>query len=145
MAWNQLFSLGLIILNASCFIRRYRSSSLGTDTTNEITICTRNFTSFLTFSFRPQVHGQILRLLTNRHLTSKIYLGLATSRVTEFVSLFLTHLNFPAFIGNTFSPTRFSSLDWIDQLDEQGIIAGGMEDGAITLWSASKIIAQDAT
>jgi len=25
-------------------------------------------------------------------------------------------------------------------MDESGIIAGGMEDGAITLWSASKIL-----
>jgi hypothetical protein len=31
-------------------------------------------------------------------------------------------------------------MDWIDQVDDYGIIAGGMEDGAITLWSASKIL-----
>lgn len=43
-------------------------------------------------------------------------------------------------LNYTLSPTRFSALDWIDQLDESGIIAGGMEDGAITLWSASKIL-----
>jgi hypothetical protein len=43
-------------------------------------------------------------------------------------------------LNHTLSPTRFSSLDWIDQLDDKGIIAGGMEDGAITLWSASKIL-----
>jgi len=40
----------------------------------------------------------------------------------------------------TQSPTRFSSLDWVDQADSNGIIAGGMEDGYITLWSASKIL-----
>lgn len=31
-------------------------------------------------------------------------------------------------------------MDWIDQLDDMGIIAGGMNDGAVTLWSASKIL-----
>ncbi len=40
----------------------------------------------------------------------------------------------------TLSPTKFSSLDWTDFKDEYGIIAGGMEDGAITLWDARKII-----
>ena len=43
-------------------------------------------------------------------------------------------------LSQTLSPTKFSSLDWIDQLDDNGIIAGGMEDGAITLWSVSKIL-----
>ena len=47
-------------------------------------------------------------------------------------------------LAHTLSPTRFSSLDWIDQLDDKGIIAGGMEDGAITLWSASKILDADS-
>jgi hypothetical protein len=46
-------------------------------------------------------------------------------------------------LAQTLSPTFFSSLDWIDQLDDKGIIAGGMEDGAITLWSASKILESD--
>jgi hypothetical protein len=46
-------------------------------------------------------------------------------------------------LAHTLSPTFFSSLDWIDQLDDKGIIAGGMEDGAITLWSASKILEND--
>jgi hypothetical protein len=40
----------------------------------------------------------------------------------------------------TESPSCFASLDWTDQLDEMGIIAGGMADGAVTLWSASKIM-----
>ena len=43
-------------------------------------------------------------------------------------------------IGMTLSPARFSALDWTDFKDEYGIIAGGMEDGAITLWDARKII-----
>jgi protein transport protein SEC31 len=47
-------------------------------------------------------------------------------------------------LNYTQSPTKFASIDWIDQLDEMGVIAGGMEDGAITLWSASKIMQQDA-
>ena len=51
---------------------------------------------------------------------------------------------FLATLATTLSPTRFSSLDWIDQLDDKGIIAGGMEDGAITLWSASKILESES-
>jgi hypothetical protein len=47
-------------------------------------------------------------------------------------------------VSQTQSPTKFSALDWSDQLDDMGIIAGGMEDGAITLWSASKIVEQEA-
>lgn len=43
-------------------------------------------------------------------------------------------------IGMTLSPARFSALDWTDFKDEYGIIAGGMEDGAITLWDARKIL-----
>lgn len=37
-------------------------------------------------------------------------------------------------------PAKFASLDWIDFKDEYGIIAGGMEDGAITLWDPKKIL-----
>lgn len=43
-------------------------------------------------------------------------------------------------IGIAESPTKFTTLDWIDQVDEFGIIAGGMEDGAITLWNVKKIL-----
>ena len=43
-------------------------------------------------------------------------------------------------LGMTLSPTKFSALDWTDFKDEYGIIAGGMEDGAITLWDARKVI-----
>ena len=43
----------------------------------------------------------------------------------------------------TLSPTKFSSLDWTDFNSEYGIIAGGMGDGAITLWDAHKVL--DAT
>ena len=42
-------------------------------------------------------------------------------------------------IGCAQSPTKFSSLDWIDRVDELGIVAGGMTDGAITLWNVRKI------
>lgn len=42
--------------------------------------------------------------------------------------------------GITQSPAKFSSLDWVDFGDDYGIIAGGMEDGAITLWDPKKII-----
>ena len=31
-------------------------------------------------------------------------------------------------------------MDWIDEVDSLGIVAGGMEDGAITLWNVKKII-----
>lgn len=44
-------------------------------------------------------------------------------------------------LGMAESPTKFATLDWIDQVDELGIIAGGMEDGAITLWNVKKILA----
>jgi len=47
-------------------------------------------------------------------------------------------------IGTTLSPARFSALDWSDYKDEYGIIAGGMADGAITLWDARKIIESGA-
>ena len=45
-------------------------------------------------------------------------------------------------LGVAESPTKFATLDWIDQVDQLGIIAGGMEDGAITLWNVKKILAQ---
>lgn len=46
-------------------------------------------------------------------------------------------------IGMAQSPTKFSTVDWIDQVDELGIVAGGMSDGAITLWNLKKLLAQD--
>jgi hypothetical protein len=42
--------------------------------------------------------------------------------------------------GVTQSPAKFTSLDWIDFKDDFGIIAGGMDDGAITLWDPKKIL-----
>ena len=48
-------------------------------------------------------------------------------------------------MGQTISPTRFATLDWIDQVDELGILAGGMEDGAITLWNVRKILGESNT
>jgi hypothetical protein len=50
-----------------------------------------------------------------------------------------------ALLGSAQSPTKFAALDWIDQVDEQGIVAGGMEDGAITLWNVKKICAASDT
>lgn len=47
--------------------------------------------------------------------------------------------------GVTQSPAKFSSLDWIDFKDDFGIIAGGMEDGAITLWDPKKILDGQST
>ena len=46
-------------------------------------------------------------------------------------------------VGMAESPTKFSSLDWVDQVDELGIIAGGMQDGAITLWNVKKLLTQN--
>lgn len=43
-------------------------------------------------------------------------------------------------IGQTFSPAKFNSLDWTDYNNEYGLIAGGMVDGAITLWDVKKIL-----
>jgi len=44
-------------------------------------------------------------------------------------------------VGFTVSPSKFVSLDWANpNNDSAGIIAGGMVDGAITLWNAKKII-----
>lgn len=43
-------------------------------------------------------------------------------------------------IGLSASPSPFSSLDWSDYKDDYGLIAGGMGDGAITIWDAKKII-----
>ena len=45
-------------------------------------------------------------------------------------------------VGMAESPAKFSTLDWIDQVGELGIIAGGMDDGAITLWDVKKLLAQ---
>ena len=42
--------------------------------------------------------------------------------------------------GITASPSKFSSLDWADFRDDLGLIAGGMADGAITLWDPRKIM-----
>ena len=47
--------------------------------------------------------------------------------------------------GVTQSPAKFAALDWIDFRDENGIIAGGMEDGAITLWDPTKILDGQST
>ena len=43
-------------------------------------------------------------------------------------------------IGLAESPTKFTTLDWIDTSDELGLVAGGMEDGAITLWNVQKML-----
>ena len=43
-------------------------------------------------------------------------------------------------MGVAESPTKFSTLDWIDQVDDLGIVAGGMDDGAITLWNIKKLV-----
>ena len=51
-------------------------------------------------------------------------------------------LLFTETIGLAESPTKFSTLDWIDQVDDLGIIAGGMEDGVITLWNVKKLLPQ---
>ena len=48
-------------------------------------------------------------------------------------------------IGLGLSPTKFASLDWIDQLDEMGIVAGGMSDGAITLWNVKMLLENNST
>ena len=46
-------------------------------------------------------------------------------------------------VGMAEIPSKFSSLDWIDLIDELGIVAGGMDDGAVTLWNIKKILAQN--
>lgn len=57
------------------------------------------------------------------------------------MNLWLTRsLTLPEMIGMAESPTKFSTLDWANQVDELGILAGGMEDGAITLWNVKKLI-----
>lgn len=43
------------------------------------------------------------------------------------------------------SPAKFGSLDWMDFNDDVGIIAGGMTDGAITLWDPKKILDGEST
>ncbi len=47
-------------------------------------------------------------------------------------------------IGSTLAPSRFASLDWTDSTTDYGLIAGGLEDGAITLWDPKKIIQEGA-
>ena len=47
-------------------------------------------------------------------------------------------------IGCAQSPTKFSSLDWIDQFDEFGIVAGGMTDGTITLWNVRRSVREES-
>mmetsp|Transcript_3055 Transcript_3055/g.5156 ORF Transcript_3055/g.5156 Transcript_3055/m.5156 type:complete len:174 (-) Transcript_3055:3424-3945(-) len=48
-------------------------------------------------------------------------------------------------MGITQSPAKFSSIDWVDFKDDYGIIAGGMQDGAITLWDPKKILDGQST
>lgn len=43
-------------------------------------------------------------------------------------------------LASTLSPTKFASLDWINMHGDFGIVAGGMEDGVITLWSVAKVL-----
>jgi WD40 repeat protein len=43
-------------------------------------------------------------------------------------------------MGLTQSPSKFTSLDWSDFKDDYGLIAGGMIDGAVTIWDAKKIL-----
>jgi hypothetical protein len=40
------------------------------------------------------------------------------------------------------SPSNFSGLAWNGLSGNMGIIAGGMVDGAVTVWDASKIVDQ---
>ena len=54
-------------------------------------------------------------------------------------------LYFIELLGYAESPTKFASLDWIDMVAEQGIVAGGMEDGAITLWDVARVCAPSDT
>ena len=47
-------------------------------------------------------------------------------------------------MGQAQSPAKFTSLDWSDtglKGNNLGLIAGGMADGAITLWNVDKILA----
>lgn len=47
-------------------------------------------------------------------------------------------------LGATQSPTGFESLAWSTfGPTDMGVIAGGMEDGAVTLWDPSQIIGED--
>ena len=43
-------------------------------------------------------------------------------------------------VGCSISPAKFVALDWVDSVDEAGIMAGGMEDGAIMLWNPKKVM-----
>jgi hypothetical protein len=40
-------------------------------------------------------------------------------------------------IGCSISPAPFTSLHWENTSLERGVIAGGMQDGFITLWNPS--------
>ena len=43
----------------------------------------------------------------------------------------------------TQSPAKFMSLDWCDFNSPSGIIAGGMQDGVVTLWDPQTILEGD--
>jgi len=43
-------------------------------------------------------------------------------------------------IGCSISPAPFTALHWVDTFDDYGIIAGGMQDGFITLWSPKSVL-----
>lgn len=43
-------------------------------------------------------------------------------------------------MGQSLSPAKFNSLDWADYNNEYGLLAGGMVDGAITIWDVKKIL-----
>ena len=53
---------------------------------------------------------------------------------------FLIYFCLASLLGVAQSPKKFTSLDWIDQVDDMGIVAGGMEDGAITIWNIKQIL-----
>ena len=45
-------------------------------------------------------------------------------------------------LGETQSPAAFTSIDWADFYQSQGLIAGGLADGRVTLWDPSVIANQ---
>lgn len=51
-----------------------------------------------------------------------------------------SNCNFLETLGMTKSPSKFSSVAWIDSKDSYGLIAGGTEEGAVTLWDAKMIL-----
>ena len=53
------------------------------------------------------------------------------------VSIFLTWIDLLGYVG---SPSKFTSMAWSDYELEAGVIATGMEDGAILLWNASEVM-----